>query len=104
MDLRLCFENKAGVNIDDKSVFQHYAANYLAGFAVQWAGSIMISHTDRRTRSMEPVWQYLIRDASTACRDYLCEYLSRNPMCGYFVHVYQLDPGTPPTRVYSSDR
>ena len=101
MDLRLCFENKAGVNIDDKSVFQHYATNYLAGFDVRWAGSIMITHLDRKTQSMEPVWQYIIRDASPACRDYLCEYLARNPMCGYFVHVYTLESGLPPIRVFA---
>ena len=102
MDLRLCFENKAGVNIDDKAVFQHYASNYLAGFDVKWAGSIMIPHQERKTRSMEPVWQYMIQGASIACRDYICEYLARNPMCGYFVHVYELQPGKQPSRVYVS--
>ena len=43
---------------------------------------------------MEPLWQYLIRDASTAARDYLIEYLDRNPMAGYYVHVYEFESGT----------
>ena len=100
MDLRLCFENKAGVNIDDKSVFMHYASNYLAGFDVRWAGVVSIGHTDRRTNSMEPMWQYRISAASTACRDYLCEYLGRNPMCGYFVHVYEVNSGETTRKIF----
>ncbi len=93
MDLRLCFENKAGVRIDEASVFRHYAENYLNGFDVEWGGSISVPHSDTKTAPMEPLWQYFIRDASTPCRDYLKEYLSRNPMAGYFVHVYECEGG-----------
>ncbi|MCB9946301.1 MAG: hypothetical protein H6842_00580 [Rhodospirillaceae bacterium] len=100
MDLRLCFENKSGVSIDDEHVFQHYAENYLSGFTVEWAGSISISHRDKRTHGMQPLWQYVIRDASIACRDYLCEYLNRNPMCGYYVHVYERSPGHNAVKIY----
>jgi hypothetical protein len=42
---------------------------------------------------MEPLWQYVIEDASQAARDYLVEYLDRNPMAGYFVHVYEVNSG-----------
>lgn len=93
MDLRLCFENKAGVNIDEASVFRHYAENYLNGFDIEWGGSISVPHSETRTSPMEPLWQYIIPNASTACRDYLVEYLNRNPMAGYFVHVYETGLG-----------
>jgi len=100
MDLRLCFENKAGINIDDEHVFRQYAENYLGGFPIEWGGSISISHTDKQTTNMEPLWQYLIRDSSRACRDYLCEYLEGNPMAGYFVHVFQNDRGTNAEKIF----
>jgi len=100
MDLRLCFENKAGVKIDEASVFRHYAENYLSGFNVEWGGSVSIPHTDTHTAPMEPLWQYLIRNASEACRDYLKEYLDRNPMAGYFVHIYELKPGANEIKIY----
>ncbi len=100
MDLRLCFENKAGVRIDEASVFRHYAENYLNGFNVEWGGSVSIPHHDTRTAPMEPLWQYLIRDASDACRDYLKEYLDRNPMAGYFVHVYECAPGSHDNKIH----
>lgn len=100
MDLRLCFENKAGVNIDDQTVFRHYAGNYLSGFDIEWGGTITVSHRDQKTGGMEPMWQYIIRDASPACRDYLREYLSRNPMCGYHVHVYESRVGHPSVKIF----
>ncbi len=100
MNLRLCFENKAGINIDDEHVFRHYAENYLSGFEIEWGGSISVGHDDKHTGNMEPLWQYLIRDASPACRDYLCEYLTRNPMAGYFVHVYQNEKGANPAKIF----
>ncbi len=100
MDLRLCFENKAGVKIDEASVFRHYAENYLSGFDVEWGGSVSIPHNDTHTAPMEPLWQYLIRGASEACRDYLKEYLDRNPMAGYFVHIYELKPGENEAKIY----
>lgn len=100
MLLRLCFENKMGVSIDDEHVFQHYAENYLSGFQLEWAGSVSVSHRDKKTKGMQPLWQYVIRDASIACRDYLREYLDRNPMCGYFVHVYEKKRGTNEVKIY----
>ena len=100
MDLRLCFENKAGVKIDEASVFRHYAENYLSGFNVEWGGSVSIPHSDTRTVQMEPVWQYFIRGASEVCREYLKEYLERNPMAGYFVHIYECNRGQNDTKIY----
>ncbi|WP_025898521.1 hypothetical protein [Sneathiella glossodoripedis] len=100
MDLRLCFENKSGVKIDEASVFRHYAENYLSGFNVEWGGSISIPHKDTHTVQMEPAWQYFIRDASIACRDYLQEYLTRNPMAGYFVHIYECERGQNDRKIY----
>ena len=99
MDLRLCFENKAGVTIDDRDVFRHYAENYLSGFEIEWAGTISVSHVDKKTYNKEPLWQYKINNASPACRDYLCEYIARNPMCGYFVHIYQTERGQPEAKI-----
>ena len=100
MDLRLCFENKAGVNIDDTDVFRHYAENYLSGFDVQWAGDVSIAHTQRKTANLQPLWQYRIDQASTACRDYLCEYLTRNPMAGYYVHVFETGDGRNDRKIF----
>lgn len=100
MDLRLCFENKAGVSIDDEAVFQHYAFNYLSGFPVEWAGIVSLGHRERLTANMQPLWQVRIADASIACRDYLCEYLARNPMCGYYVHVFEKRSGGPEQRIF----
>lgn len=93
MDLRLCFENKAGVNIDESEVFRHYAENYLSGFEIEWAGTVSVPHHQVLTGAMEPLWQYRIEDASVACRDYLCEYLERNPMAGYYVHIFECHKG-----------
>ena len=100
MDLRLCFENKAGVSIDDTGAFKHYAGNYLAGFDVEWAGSVSSPHADKKAPNMEPLWQVRIENASPACRDYLCEYLTRNPMCGYYVHVYEGHPGRIDAKIF----
>ncbi|MBL4808030.1 MAG: hypothetical protein JKY31_12215 [Rhodobacteraceae bacterium] len=100
MNLRLCFEHKAGVNIDESSVFRHYAENYLNGFDVEWGGSISVPHMDTKTSPMEPLWQYLIRDASVPCRDYLKEYLNRNPMAGYYVHVYESESGVRDVKIH----
>ncbi len=100
MDIRLCFENKSGVKIDEASVFRHYAENYLAGFDVEWGGSISVPHNQTHTKQMEPLWQYYIRDASQPCRDYLIEYLNRNPMAGYFVHIYEVLPGAGDNKIH----
>ena len=100
MNLRLCFEHKAGVNIDEATVFRHYAENYLSGFDVKWGGSVSVPHHDTKTRPMEPLWQYLIEEASPAARDYLIEYLDRNPMAGYFVHVYEVTSGAGDKKIH----
>jgi predicted protein tyrosine phosphatase len=100
MEIRLCFENKSGIRIDEASVFRHYAENYLSGFDLEWAGTVSIPHYQTNTGHMEPLWQYMIRDASIACRDYLKEYLTRNPMAGYFVHLYEHNIGEPEKKFY----
>ncbi len=100
MDLRLCFENKAGIRIDEASVFRHYAENYLNGFNIEWAGSISVPHSQTKTGPMEPLWQYRIEDASLACKEYLKEYLDRNPMAGYFVHVYECASGKNDNKIH----
>ena len=87
--LRLCFEPKSGVSIDDADTFQHLVENYLSGFDIEFAGYVAVASIDKRTENMQPLWQYLIRDPSLACRNYLIEYLNRNPMAGYWVHVYE---------------
>lgn len=86
--LRLCFEPKKQVNVNHNAMFRHYAENYLSGFNIEWGGIIAIDATQKVEGKLEPLYQYLIWEASTACRDYLLEYLDRNPMDGYYVHVF----------------
>lgn len=86
--LRLCFEPKLRVNVNHDDMFRHYAENYLSGFDIEWGGIIAADATRKVEGKFEPLYQYLIWEASEVCRNYLLEYLERNPMCGYYVHVY----------------
>ncbi|AWK87331.1 hypothetical protein [Azospirillum thermophilum] len=93
MDLRVCFENKESVNVNDGEMMKHYARSYLADFDPEWGGFIMLPHAETRRKRMEPVWQVLIRNASPGTEQRLISYLDDNPMAAYFVHVYRRDHG-----------
>lgn len=93
MQLRVCFENKETVNVNDAAMMRHYAESYLADFRPEWAGFIMMPHAETKRQTMEPVWQVLIRDANDGTQEELLRYLSRNPMAAYHVHVYRRERG-----------
>jgi hypothetical protein len=93
MDLRVCFENMASVNINDAAMMKHYTQSYLADFTPEWGGFIMLPHDETRRATMEPAWQVLIRDASPKTEQALLSYLDDNPMAAYYVHVYRNDHG-----------
>ena len=46
--LRLCFEPKGGVSIDDAETFQHLVENYLNGFDIEFAGYIAVASIDKK--------------------------------------------------------
>lgn len=93
MDLRVCFENSERVNVNDAAMMRHYAESYLADFKPEWAGFIMIPHSDTRRGTMEPVWQVLIRGASDRTERDLLDYVAENPMAAYHIHVYRRGQG-----------
>lgn len=93
MQLRVCFENMETVNVNDPSMMRHYAESYLADFRPEWAGFIMLPQDETRRATMEPAWQMLIRDASPDLEAKLLDYLRRNPMAAYYVHVYRKGSG-----------
>jgi hypothetical protein len=93
MQLRICFENMETVNVNDAAMMRHYVESYLADFQPEWAGFIMLPHSETARKTMEPVWQVLIRDASSDTERRLKDYLRRNPMAAYHVHVYRHDHG-----------
>lgn len=93
MDLRVCFENKESVNVNDATMMRHYTKSYLADFDPEWAGFIMLPHDETRRATMEPAWQVLIRNATPKTESALLSYLDDNPMAAYHVHVYRHDTG-----------
>jgi len=93
MQLRVCFENKETVNVNDAAMMRHYCESYLADFQPQWAGFIMLPHDETVRATMEPAWQVLIRDANPRTERELLDYLTANPMAAYHVHVYRRDQG-----------
>ncbi len=93
MHLRVCFENMESVNVNDPAMMRHYAESYLADFRPEWAGFIMLPHDETRRATMEPAWQVLIRNATAETERRLIDYVTRNPMAAYHVHVYRKDKG-----------
>ncbi|WP_207480812.1 hypothetical protein [Arenibaculum pallidiluteum] len=91
MDLRICFENQESVNVNDSAMMRHYAESYLADYRPEWAGFVMLPHDETRRATMEPVWQVLVRDATARTEADLLDYIARNPMAAYHVHVYRKD-------------
>ena len=86
---RLMFEPHLDVIINDPKLFEHYARNYLDEFPVEWGGSIAMSQMEKNEERLEPVWQLLIPEGDENCKTKLLSYLDKNPMEGYWVHVYE---------------
>ena len=97
--LRLFFEPDPNVNVNHSDMFQHYAENYLAGFDVEFGGFISMDLTEKIHGRFEPVWQYIIRNSTVATENYLKEYLRRNPMDGYAIHIYKKKPNQNPVKI-----
>ena len=93
MHLRVCFENMESVNVNDAVMMRHYAESYLADFRPEWAGFIMLPQDETCRATMEPAWQMLIRNATPETERQLIDYVRRNPMAAYHVHVYRKDTG-----------
>jgi hypothetical protein len=93
MQLRICFENMESVNVNDASMMRHYAESYLDDFRPEWGGFVMLPHDETVRKTMEPVWQMFIRNASEEKESKLLNYLRRNPMAAYHVHVYRNEDG-----------
>ena len=93
MHLRVCFENMKSVTVNDATMMRHYAESYLSDFRPEWAGFIMLPQDETRRATMEPAWQMLIRNATPETERQLLDYVRRNPMAAYHVHVYRKDVG-----------
>jgi hypothetical protein len=89
MTIRICFEPRARVNINDSDVFKFYASKYLADFDVDFAGYISIDTKDKEYGRFEPVWQFLMDSESPDQLSELMYYIGANPMVGYRIHIYQ---------------
>ena len=86
--IRLFFEPKKGTNVNHSEMFKYYINNYLDGFNGYYSGFIAMDAGEKVIGEFEPVYQYIIDDPSDACSAYLMEYLERNPLAGYYVHIY----------------
>ena len=87
-EIRLFFEPKHGTNVNHDEMFEHYTSNWLDGFDVEFGGNIAMNAVDKVLGKLEPVYQYILREPSYACLEYLDEYINRNPLHGYYIHMY----------------
>ena len=87
-EIRLFFEPRSGTNVNHNEMFKHYASSWLDGFDAEWGGAISMNRLEKVGNVMEPVYQFILRNPSQACKDYLEEYVDRNPLYGYHVHMY----------------
>lgn len=87
--VRAFFEPCIGMRIDDIGVFKLYGENYLADHDVHFGGYITMDLKDKKHSRLEPVWQFIMYDATPEKIDDLIEYFDRNPMNGYHIHLYQ---------------
>ena len=60
----------------------------MSGFDGRFGGFIAMDADEKVLGVWEPVYQYILDNPSDACHTYLFEYLSRNPLAGYYVHAY----------------
>lgn len=91
-EIRLFFEPKKGTCVNHSKMFKHYVENYLADFEGEYGGSISMKIRDKVLGAFEPVYQYIIREPTHTCINYLQEYIRRNPIEGYYVHLYIKEP------------
>ena len=87
--LRIMFEPRKDVNVNHDEMFKHYVMNYLEGFDTEWAGAVAFDYNRKKAEKPtgEPLYQVLIRNHTYAAKMYLLEYIKRNPLCGYYIHV-----------------
>jgi len=92
-EIRLLFEPKEGTNVNHNEMFRHYASSWLDGFdEARYGGHISMDLGDKVGDIMEPVYQFIFDEPTDACYTYLDEYITRNPLCGYYVHMYTRYP------------
>lgn len=87
-EIRLFFEPKPGTQINHNEMFEHYASNWLDGFDARYGGFIIMDALKKVTEAFEPVYQYIFDNPSHSTKDYLEEYIERNTLHGYYVHMY----------------
>ena len=101
MDLRICFEPHQKMEINDISVFEYYASNYLVDFEkAQFAGYISMNIVDKDENRFEPVWQFIMDDVTVDTKMALLSLVQTNPLNGYHVHVYQKDKNENPVKIF----
>lgn len=87
-ELRLLFEPNPGTCVNMPEMFRHYVVSWLDGFPIRWGGYITMPLHEKKHGTLEPVYQIIIDRPTTACRNYLAEYVNRNPLAGYTTHLY----------------
>jgi len=100
--VRLLFEPQPGTCVNHATMFEHYASNYLSDFNFSFGGHISMDLMDKVGDAMEPVWQFIDNDVSTVTMVKLDEYLKRNPMEGYHVHLYNQEPGKNAQHIFNT--
>ena len=92
--LRLMFEPGPNVNVNHDDMMKHYFTNYLDGFNVEWSGIIAFNSGRKKyEQRFEPLYQMHIWNSTKGTKEYLLEYLDRNSLIGYYVHVDEKIPG-----------
>jgi len=112
MLIRLMFEPKPGVVCNVNEMFRCYAENYLSDHPeFEWGGYIVMDVNEMKYNdgaSGEPLYQFVATDVSGNKLKQINDYVSKNPMHGYYTHIHYSvngeneqalnDKGTPYTR------
>ena len=90
--IRLMFEPEPGVKCNVDKMFRCYAENYLSDYpAFKWGGFIMMNvleHKYTKTLNGEPFYQYVASETSLSFLVTISDYIRKNPMHGYYVHIH----------------
>ncbi len=86
--IRVVFENRPGVRVDDRDAFQRYVAPYVERIpSLHYAGYIVLDATKTYFGRLEPLWSYMMGEDATE-RDLAgLRALREAPPPGYVVHV-----------------
>lgn len=86
------FEPEPGVRCNVDKMFRCYAENYLSDFPqFKWGGYIVMDAKDYKhsnSAANEPVYQFLATGVDDMLLNQVFEYIQRNPMHGYYSHIY----------------